>query len=67
MEIDLQETYRVMIRKSLPHRMQGLASNAEAKIVDAQKPELASAQFSHIFTAFGELVSGRTLISFDCG
>lgn len=27
--------------------------NAEAKIVDAQKPELASAQFSHIFTAFG--------------
>ncbi|KAJ5372809.1 hypothetical protein N7517_004815, partial [Penicillium concentricum] len=26
--------------------------NTDTKIVDAQKPELASAQFSHIFTAF---------------
>ncbi|KAJ5154735.1 uncharacterized protein N7500_010174 [Penicillium coprophilum] len=26
--------------------------NTETKIVDAEKPELASAQFSHIFTAF---------------
>lgn len=54
--------------ESTTHRMQEEGwPNAEAKIVDAQKPELASAQFSHIFTAFGELVSGRTLISFDCG
>ncbi|KGO70335.1 hypothetical protein PITC_096960 [Penicillium italicum] len=30
--------------------------NAEAKIVDAQKPELASAQFSHIFSAFVYMV-----------
>lgn len=49
------------------HRMQQEGwQNAETKIVDAQKPELASAQFSHIFTAFGELVYGCTLFWFDC-
>ena len=54
--------------ESTAHRMQEEGwPNAEAKIVDAQNPELASAQFSHIFTAFGELVSRRALYSFHCG
>jgi ubiquinone/menaquinone biosynthesis C-methylase UbiE len=30
--------------------------NTETRILDAQKPDLPSAQFTHIFTAFGELV-----------
>ncbi|KAJ5510115.1 hypothetical protein N7453_002218 [Penicillium expansum] len=39
--------------------------NAETKIVDAQKPDLASAQFSHIFTAFAYMALPESITALD--
>ncbi|KAJ5530467.1 hypothetical protein N7527_003860 [Penicillium freii] len=39
--------------------------NAETKIVDAQRPELASAQFSHIFTAFAYMAFPESVKALD--
>ncbi|KAG0153938.1 hypothetical protein PDIDSM_1317 [Penicillium digitatum] len=48
------------------HRMQQEGwQNAKMKIVDAQKPELASAQFSHIFTAFAYMVLPESVKALD--
>ncbi|CAG7946353.1 unnamed protein product [Penicillium nalgiovense] len=52
--------------ESITHRMQEEGwPNVEAKIVDAQKPELASAQFSHIFTAFAYMALPESLKALD--
>jgi ubiquinone/menaquinone biosynthesis C-methylase UbiE len=36
--------------------------NAETKIVDAQNPELPSAFYTHVFTAFGELQPAQSAL-----
>lgn len=48
------------------HRLQQEGwENVETKIVDAQKPDLPSNHYSHIFSGFGELCSGHAPTHID--